>query len=149
MPEDRFTLVLRNCLSELDTLGEQVERFCHDIGLPPKTIFQIKFCLEEIFVNIISYGYQDDQDHCIIVTVSLDRGTLILRIEDDGIPFNPLEVEPPDIEKPLDERSPGGLGLHLTRRLMDNLAYERRGAKNILTMEKNMNMVDGHNVQSL
>ena len=104
--------------------------------MPKKTIFQIKFALEEIFVNIVSYGFSDDRPHKIKVSFSTQNGMLIMRLEDDGIPFNPLDAQSPDVSCPLEERQVGGLGIHLTRRLMNNVTYQRRGEKNVLIMKK-------------
>jgi anti-sigma regulatory factor (Ser/Thr protein kinase) len=59
-------------------------------------------------------------------------------IEDDGIPFNPLEKETPDTDLPLEERKIGGLGIHLVRNLMDKVSYQRRVDKNRLTLVKNI-----------
>lgn len=125
-------------MSELDSLVCCLEEFCGPLGLSKKSLFQIKFSLEEIFVNIISYGFVDDGEHRINVTISRENDLVVLRVEDDGIPFNPLEADPPDLESPLEERCTGGLGLHLTKKLMSEISYERSGNKNILTMKKNI-----------
>jgi anti-sigma regulatory factor (Ser/Thr protein kinase) len=53
---------------------------------------------------------------------------------DDGIPFNPLGVETPDTDLPLEEREIGGLGIHLVRRMMDKVSYRRRIDKNVITV---------------
>ncbi len=59
-----------------------------------------------------------------------------MRVEDDAVAFNPLEREAPDLNAPLEDRPIGGLGVHLVRKLMDDVRYERAGARNILTMRK-------------
>jgi serine/threonine-protein kinase RsbW len=67
-----------------------------------------------------------------------DEQDLILEIEEDRVPFNPLDSPPPDITKPIAERRMGGLGIHLVRQLMDSLAYERREGKNYLLTKKRL-----------
>jgi len=57
-------------------------------------------------------------------------------VEDDGQPFDPLAVPEPDTAKSLEERTIGGLGIHLVRKLMDNLEYKRQGERNLLIMKK-------------
>ena len=61
-----------------------------------------------------------------------------IRIEDDGISFNPLETKPPDLDCTLEERDIGGLGIHLIKGYMDDIDYQRRGKQNILTIKKNI-----------
>jgi serine/threonine-protein kinase RsbW len=61
-----------------------------------------------------------------------------VELEDDGEPFNPLEVPEADTTKPLDERAVGGLGIHLARKLTDGLEYQRCGGKNLLVLKKHL-----------
>ena len=57
-----------------------------------------------------------------------------VQYSDRGRPYNPLDAPPPDLEAPLEEREIGGLGVHLLRRTMSDLRYERSGDCNRLTM---------------
>ncbi|NVM24844.1 MAG: ATP-binding protein [Desulfobacterales bacterium] len=132
----KISFEFRNSLSELDTLRRSLEEFGKSLGMSKKSIFQINLAMEEVFANIISHGYADDEEHWIKITMWHQDGTLILRIEDDGIPFNPVEAEAPDLECPLEEREIGGLGCYLIKCLMNDIVYERSGNKNILTMKK-------------
>jgi serine/threonine-protein kinase RsbW len=66
----------------------------------------------------------------------MELGELKAEVEDDGQPFNPLEAPEVDTTKPLEERTIGGLGIHLVRKLMDGLDYQRQGDRNLLTMKK-------------
>ncbi|MFH1292843.1 MAG: ATP-binding protein [Pseudomonadota bacterium] len=136
MNGEKISFEFRNCLSELDKLHLNMEELGSSIGLPKEAIFQINLAMEEVLSNIISHGYTDKAEHWIKVTVLCQRGTFVLRIEDDGIPFNPCEVEVPDLGQPLEERQIGGLGCHLMRCFMDEVVYKRKGKKNILTMKK-------------
>jgi serine/threonine-protein kinase RsbW len=61
-----------------------------------------------------------------------------VEVEDDGQPFNPLEAPEADTTKPLEERTLGGLGIHLVRKLMDDLEYRRHEGKNLLVMKKRL-----------
>jgi serine/threonine-protein kinase RsbW len=136
MQADKISLEYRNSIIELDRLHRDLEEIGTSLGLPRRTIFQINLAMEEVFSNIIAHGYADEAEHRIKITVSYHDKTLILRTEDDGIPFNPREAEAPDLECPLEERPIGGLGCHLMKCLMDDIVYERLGNKNILTMKK-------------
>lgn len=138
MIADRVSLELKNSLSELDTLGQSLQQFGEALGVANKTLFQICLALEEIFSNIISYGYADDAVHWIKITISHEKGILTIRLEDDGIPFNPLWAQKPDCECPLEERKVGNLGIHLCKKVMDDMIYERFGNKNVLTLKKDI-----------
>jgi len=136
MIADRVSLELKNSLSELSTLGSSLEQFGEVLGLSSKILFEITLSIEELFSNIISYGYTDDTVHWIKVAISHEEDMLIIRLEDDGIPFDPLAAEEPDCECPIEQRKIGNLGIHLTKRFMDDIVYERLENKNILTVKK-------------
>ena len=142
MPQYKISFELKNCLSELDTLREHLERYAEYVGLSKKCTFEINLALEELFANIFSYGFTDNTEHWIKIKISHDDGALIIRIEDDGVPFNPIAAEKPDIESPLEERKIGGLGIHLIKELMDEISYERIGNHNFLTMKKIIRATD-------
>ena len=136
MTADRVSLELKNSLSELSTLGSSLEQFGEALGLSSKILFEISLSIEELFSNIVSYGYTDDALHWIKVAISHEDEMLIIRLEDDGMPFDPLKAEAPDCECPIEQRKIGNLGIHLTKKFMDDMVYERRGHRNILTVKK-------------
>jgi anti-sigma regulatory factor (Ser/Thr protein kinase) len=72
------------------------------------------------------------------VNISLQDNELLFSIEDDGIPFNPTEVDEPDLGCTIEECKIGGLGIHLAKNLMDEVCYQRCKDKNILTLKKNI-----------
>jgi anti-sigma regulatory factor (Ser/Thr protein kinase) len=129
---------LRNHLSELATLCEKMEGVGQELGLSRRCLFEINLALDELFTNIISYGFQDQADHLIRVRISADHGVLTVVLEDDGTAFNPLERIPPDLPCTLDECKVGGLGIHLVKNLMDEVTYERRAGTNVLTLKKSV-----------
>lgn len=127
---------LRNSLSELDKLSRALEEFGEANHLPFKVIMDINLALDEIFTNIVSYGYRDHDEHLINIHLSLSEKELNIRVEDEGVPFNPLEMPGPDLDLPLEERKTGGLGIHFVRKMVEGLEYERRQEKNVLTLKK-------------
>ena len=108
------------------------------MGLSKKCIFEANLALDELFTNIISYGFDDKNEHTIRITISLQNDELVFNIEDDGMPFNPTEAETPDLECTIEECRIGGLGIHLAKNLMDEVCYQRCKDKNILTLKKNI-----------
>lgn len=133
---DHLTVTLLNRRSELERLSELVDTFGARHDLPPKVLFALNLALEEILINVISHGYRDTTDHQIIVRLALDDGEVRAEVEDDAQPFNPLEAPAPDVSRSLEDRPIGGLGIHLTRKMMDELDYRRQGDKNLLVMRK-------------
>ena len=136
MADTRLSFKLKNNLSELDTLEERLDQFCDQLGLTSKCLCEINLALEELFTNIISYGYSDDDDHWVRFTLCYQNGTITMEIEDDGMPFNPIDAEEPDIKCPIEDRKIGGLGIHLTKKIMDEMIHCRKADKNILILKK-------------
>ena len=127
---------LKSDQSELETLCQKLEKFGKSLKLSKKCILEINLALDELFSNIISYGFKDDLEHLVKIQIIRENGTLTLCVEDDGIPFNPLETK--EIELPCDIESSniGGIGLQLVKKLMDQVCYERCEGKNKLTLKK-------------
>ena len=123
-------------LEEVQTfIDERLER----VGFPLKAQMEIDVAVEEIFVNIASYAYAPEEGRAkVIVEVSADPGSVSITFVDQGMPYNPLEKEDPDISAPASEREIGGLGIFMTRKLMDDVLYEYKDGQNILTLKKNL-----------
>lgn len=133
-----YKFELKNYLSELKALHQHLNNWGGDIRLSANSILRINICLDELFTNIVSYGFDDDLEHIIIFTLSGDNNLVVINIEDHGIPFNPLEKIDPDFPDNVESANIGGLGIHIIRKLMDNVTYERKQGKNKLTMRKNI-----------
>ena len=135
---DKLSFELKNNLSELDALEEKIHGFSGQLGLTEKSNCKINLVLEELFTNIVSYGFSDQSEHQIQFTITHENGRLTIQIEDDGVPFNPMDASDPDLECALEERVIGGLGIHLIKNLMDDVLYQRCGEKNILILKKDI-----------
>ncbi len=131
-----YTLELKNDLSELDRLCQHCEEIGQTIGVTDKAIFEMNLALDELFTNIISYGFQDNHEHTIKINISIEGDLLDIRIEDDGVPFNPTESKTPDFQCGIEECKIGGLGIHLIKKLMDEIQYQRVADKNILFLKR-------------
>lgn len=120
---------------------DQVNDFIADnlMGCPMKLLMQIDLVVEEVFVNIAHYAYKDAVGKAFI-TCKLDKENdlLTLIFEDEGVQFDPLAKDDPDITASAEEREIGGLGIFLTKKLMDDVSYERKDGKNILTLVKKL-----------
>lgn len=136
MTKETITITLKNDLMEIERLSQIVTEFGARHQFPAKCIFHVNLALEEILTNLIAYGYDDSEEHCILVSLSVENEELTVGVEDDGCAFNPLDVPEPELEKPLEQRPAGGLGLHLVRNLMNECEYVRQEGKNRLVMRK-------------
>lgn len=130
-------LTLRNDLDEIGRLAEALERFAAEHAVGPATLNAVNVALEEIVTNVISYAY-DGGAHAIRVEFWVDEGSVYAVVTDDGRAYDPLQRPDPDVDAPLEERSIGGLGVMLVKRLMDQATYERRGGTNVLTVRKRL-----------
>jgi len=131
-----YCFELKSKLSELNTLCRHLEDCGNDMQLPQKCLFEINLGLDELFTNIISYGYEDDSDHRIKFSLAKKKETLVVQVEDDGKPFNPLEAAGPAVSQDLDSINIGGLGIHLVKKMMDAIDYQRVKGKNRLILKK-------------
>ncbi len=100
-------------------------------------LLQIHMVIDEIFGNIASYAY-DDSGGDVKVMMDFDKaqGNMTLVFSDEGKPYNPLQNEDPDVTLPADKRRVGGLGIFMVKNTMDEIAYENKDGRNILTMKK-------------
>ena len=136
MKSHNYSFELKSDVNELETLCQHLNQFGEIAGLSEACIHDMNICLDEMFTNIVSYGFEDDLEHIISFTINLDNLELTLIIEDDGIPFNPLEKKEPETPPDLIDVRIGGLGIHIVRKLMDDIRYERKHGKNKLTLKK-------------
>jgi len=130
-------ITIKNDLSEIEKLADAVDGFGKKNGLSGDMINDTNLALEEIVNNIISYAYGDDKKHQITLSLNVKGSQLLLEVTDDGKPFDPLSVPEPDIDTPIAKKKEGGLGIFLTRALMDKIEYRRESEKNILLMKRN------------
>ena len=128
--------------AEKARLGEVTDfvlDFAKDLGFKKKELFELKLCTEEIFVNVASYAYKPDTG---MITVTADGSkdplSVTLSFIDSGKPFDPLAKPDPSKKRPLSEAKKGGLGIFLTKRLMDEVSYAYQDSKNVLTIKKNI-----------
>ena len=136
MTDELVTLELRNDVAELGRLGDFLDAFSERHGLHPKVAYGVNLVLDELVTNVISYGHPGGGEHLITLRMAMRDGELTAELEDDGRPFNPLGRPEPDTTLSIEERPIGGLGIHFARKTMDDIQYQRRGDRNILTMKK-------------
>ncbi|MBQ6263683.1 MAG: ATP-binding protein [Clostridia bacterium] len=135
----RNELELEAATGNLDEVQLFVDERLAEVDCPPKAQMQIGVAVEEIFVNIASYAYAPDKGKATVrVEVTEDPVTVTVTFVDHGVPYDPLAKEDPDVTLPAEKREIGGLGIFMTKQIMDDVAYEYRDGQNILTLKKNL-----------
>jgi anti-sigma regulatory factor (Ser/Thr protein kinase) len=135
---DFVELRLANDLAGMAEMAERVESFGAAQRLPAEVVNALNVVLDEAVSNAINYGYDAGARGEIAVRLRRAPDRVLVEVEDDGKPFDPLQAPPPDLTLPLEERPIGGLGIHLIRNLMDEVAYARVGGRNVLKMGKRL-----------
>jgi sigma-B regulation protein RsbU (phosphoserine phosphatase) len=128
-------------LDAIDTVLERFEAFAQEHALDDTVRRQVLLVLDDLINNVASYAYGDDgstgdETQTIDVHADLTPKRLVLTISDHGVPFNPFGLNAPDVQASLEERDIGGLGIHLVRKVMDEIDYTRRTGRNVVTVTK-------------
>ncbi len=105
-------------------------------GFDEKQCHQIELASDEILANIISYAYPEKKGDISVSCDSDQDGALLVQIIDTGVPFNPLEVGEPNLSLGVQEREVGGVGVFLSRKMVDEIRYCRQEGRNIVTLYK-------------
>lgn len=111
-----------------------VEEFLKEKNVQRSAATKLFVATDEISTNILQYSGAKTMD----VTCNALADRIEISFADDGIPYNPLEREDPDITLSAEERSIGGLGIFMVKKIMDNVEYENRDGRNILTVTKSI-----------
>lgn len=131
------TLTFKSELAELDRMRSFLKEYLDGLKISDKDYFKIELALLEICVNIIRYAYPQSNGD-IQIKVWQDEGKMYIEIKDKGVPFDPRKLESPDIDDIIRKEETGGLGVFLSRSLMDGFDYKRKNDHNILTIYKNI-----------
>ncbi|MDR3295046.1 MAG: ATP-binding protein [Clostridiales Family XIII bacterium] len=122
---------------DLDRVLSPIDGALAVCACPPETQIQIDLAVEEIFVNIARYAYgSEGGDAVVSYELMEDPLRMRIRFQDEGVPYNPLLKEDPDISLSAEKRPVGGLGIFLVKKLMDQMEYRRENGRNILTVTK-------------
>jgi len=133
------TITVPASVDQLDTVLAFLENELSGLECPPKVSHEIAIAAEEIFVNIAHYAYDPEVGEAT-VRCQVDSGgeqpQLTIEFLDSGKPYDPLQRQDPNVSLSAEERDIGGLGIFMAKRLMDDMRYEYKDGKNILTIQK-------------
>lgn len=134
-----FRLCIKPTLKEstanvISQVSDSLDKVGRDQDWPPKLLYLVNLCVEEIGLNALTHGRQHGLDEFTIEVLS-DNDSLSIELSDNGAPFDPINDAPdPDLSIPLEERSVGGLGIYLLKKMVDHMEYERVDDRNHLKL---------------
>ena len=128
-------LTIRSDINEIPRVSELIESVMRARNFSDENILDTQLAVEEVVTNAIVHGYGDAGGE-ILVSCRADDKAIEIRVEDHAAPFDPLSLPDPDIAADIDDRKIGGLGIFLTRQVMDDIRYRYEDYKNILVLTK-------------
>ena len=133
-------LVIEARKTNLDAVLSFIDEQLGEAECSKKTRMTIDVAVEELFVNISSYAY-DPKIGTAVVQVSVHNKPLSVEITfiDNGKPYDPLAKTDPDVTLDAEHRQIGGLGIFMVKKSMDDVQYEYKDGRNILTIKKVLN----------
>ena len=132
-------ITLAATVENIETVTEFVNAQLELIDCPIKVQMQIDIAIDELFGNIAHYAYNTEVGSATVrVEVSEAPLAVIITFIDNGVPYDPLGKDDPDITLSAEEREIGGLGIYMVKQSMDEITYEYKDGQNILKIKKNI-----------
>lgn len=126
-------------VDHLESVLAFVDGELEQIACPMKQQMQIDIAVEELYVNIAHYAYAPETGMVTLrVETTETPASVAITFTDQGRPYNPLAKADPDVALSADERQIGGLGIFMVKKSMDEMDYEYRDGRNILTIRKHI-----------
>jgi len=138
MNRQKLQLTFVNSADEAPRVAKKVERFLNERYVNDSLTNKLLLCVDELVTNIIGHAYNDKQEHAVSLECTVNEEHIILELRDDGVPFDPTKQTRANTKQKLEERSIGGLGIHLVMNLMDHVEYIREGDFNVLKATKSI-----------
>lgn len=130
------SVTLANDVQDIPQLAAFVDEVCEAVGFDSILTMQMNLAMEEAVVNVMNYAYPKGTKGDVCIEAKAENGELQFMIVDSGTPFDPTAKEDVDTTLSAEERPIGGLGIFLVRQLMDDISYEYKDGKNMLTLRK-------------
>ena len=126
-------------IDRLDEMTGFVQSSLTELNVPEEYVHPIAFILEELFTNTVKYNGSSRSD--VVLSIGREGDRLIVTVRDHtAAPFNPLQHKDPDPGAPLEGRTPGGLGIFLVKKIVDDIRYEYANGESVITIVKNLNV---------
>ena len=128
-----MTLELHATPEEVMRAVEALQEFCQAQRVPKPTSFGLALALEECGSNIVNHALQRDARQMFLVTIQHSGREILIELRDRGPEFDPTQAQ---ARPTTDEDPPGGWGISLVRRYIDELRYTREAGQNVLRLTK-------------
>lgn len=138
MPAPSFSCTIPADIHEIPAISERLESAMRAEGFSDDDILDTQLAVEETVTNVIVHGYKDVGGE-VVITWQTGEDGIAIQLVDHAPPFDPLTLPEPDLESDIEDRKIGGLGIFLTRQIMDEVNYRFVDGKNILCMVKKKN----------
>jgi serine/threonine-protein kinase RsbW len=137
MPLPQTThIVIRNDVAGLAALTSAMEHVGTEHGMPEKSLYQLQIALDEMVSNVIKYAWPEGGAHDIEIRITARDDGIEVEIIDDGRIFDPRDAPKRDQPLPGQRPQPGGVGVQMTKQLVDRIGYARTGNRNHTTLTK-------------
>ena len=123
---------------EIARVNAAFAEFADAHALPASVRRSLHVVLDELLSNTIAYGFAGREGGEVTVEAVLRTDRVCITLTDDGKPFDPLGMAAPDTALPVEQRRIGGLGIHLVRRMMDEVSYQRQADRNVVVLAKRL-----------
>ena len=139
MDHSIYKLTIPSSTRYLEDVRHFVEAHALEANLAEAAVEQLKIAVDEACTNVIEHAYNGEGEHQIDIAIIVKPDRLVVRIRDEGEAFNPDSYEEPNIFEFAKRHKKGGFGVHIMRRLMDQVEYRTRGKFNECCMVKYRN----------
>lgn len=117
---------------ELKNIVTMTEAVFQQQGLQADLRNVVDLATEELFVNMVTYNTETDED-ILIEMLPHEHGIEVSLTDYNVGRFDPTSAGDVDVGAPLEERAPGGLGLYLVLKMVDSIHYEYRNRQSKIT----------------
>ena len=130
-------LTIAATVENIEVVTDFVNQQLEELACPMKAQMQINIAIDELFSNIAHYSYNPEIGQATVRVEVMEKPLAVsITFIDNGVPYDPLSKEDPDLTLSADERKIGGLGIYMVKKSMDEITYEYKDGQNILSIKK-------------
>ncbi len=127
----------RRALTALDEVFGFLEEALAAYGVDATSAYAVNFAVEEFFTNMVKY--EPEGDHSVSISVEREANRLTVRMVDTGVRlFDVTNTRAPNLSASLEERPVGGLGIHISKELLDSVTYDYGNGQSTITFVKTL-----------
>ncbi|WP_424357709.1 ATP-binding protein [Methanocella sp. MCL-LM] len=134
---ETFELEIPGTPEHLPQVFDFVADVLEKIRVTDPPAYAITLAVDEVVTNVVAYAYRESEGS-VRIACAREGNIVTIVVTDEGRPFDPTKMPPPDTSADLDHRTVGGLGIFLAKKAMNSITYERKDGRNVLTMVKDV-----------